>query len=148
MLLQNTSLASLTIATSLPVDSKTWQVGQILQAIVRGRDQQGRLEIRIGNNTLTATTPKVYQAGQTLKLQVVDVRETLVLQNLEPGRAATKRPMVEQLLRHALPKQGKLQVLVFTPIFLVSDESVGTIVEQHALVVYLYGAILWRLACW
>jgi hypothetical protein len=47
-----------------------------------------------------------------------------------------------------VPKQGKLQVLVFTPIFLVSDESVGTIVEQHALIVHLYGAILWRLACW
>jgi Flagellar hook-length control protein FliK len=112
MLLQNTSLPSLTIAASLPVVSKTWQVGQILQAIVQGRDQQGRLEIKIGNNTLTATSPKVYQVGQTLKLQVVDMGETLVLQNLEPGRTTTKKPLVEQLLRHALPKQGKLQTLV------------------------------------
>ncbi len=115
MLLQNTLLPSLTLTTSPPAISKSWQVGQILQAIVQGRKQQGYLLLKIGNNTLSASTTLAYQSGQKLKLQVIENRKSLVLQNLEPGKAGSKETtleqLLEQLLRQALPKQDKLQSL-------------------------------------
>lgn len=112
MLLQNTTLPPPISAKALTATSLNWQVGQILNAIVKGRDSLGQLEIKIGSNLLTARTAQIYQPGQTLRLQVVENRQPLVLRNLDPGRPLTKRPMIEQLLRHALPKQGELQTLV------------------------------------
>ncbi|MFT5132480.1 MAG: hypothetical protein ACI9SC_000945, partial [Gammaproteobacteria bacterium] len=53
MLLQNASLASPSLASTPMAQNKSWQVGQILQVVVQGRDQSGLLEVKIGNDTFT-----------------------------------------------------------------------------------------------
>lgn len=111
MLLQNATLPSSLSTTPLTATNLNWQVGQILHAIVQGRDQQGLLHMKIGGNLLAARTAQIYQPGQTLRLQVIENKGSLVLRDLVPGKLRTKRPMLEQLLRHALPKQGNLQTM-------------------------------------
>ena len=112
MLAQTAPLTFPLFTSSAMTRSLSWQVGEILRAIVQSTDRQGSLEIKIGSFTFTARSPNVFQPGQALRLQVIENGKHLVFRNLEAGNANTKSRGVENLLRHDLPKQGNLQTLV------------------------------------
>ncbi len=55
----------------IPDISKTWKVGQILNATAKqGADALSRVLIQVGKYTLEAKTPVALQSGQNIKLQV------------------------------------------------------------------------------
>ncbi len=92
--------------------SLSWQVGEILETIVRSTDHQGSLENKIGSFTFTALGPKVFQPGQVWRPQVIENGKHLLFRNIDAGNTNTKSTEVEKLLRHDLPKQANLQTLV------------------------------------
>jgi len=64
MLAKNVPLTFPLLTSSAMERSLSWQVGEIVEAIVRSTDHQGSLENRIGSFTFTALDPKVFQPGQ------------------------------------------------------------------------------------
>lgn len=112
MLAKNAPLTFPLLTSSAVERSLSWQVGEILEAIVRSTDSQGSLKIKIDSFTFTARGPKVFQPGQALRLKVIENGKNLVFRIIDAGNTNTKSTGVEILLRHDLPKQGNLQTLV------------------------------------
>lgn len=98
------------ITTLLSVDSKpsfmAFQIGQVLNALVLGRNEQGFLELKIGAQKITANAPQPLQAGQSLKLLVIENNENLVLQVLGKNNQQATKQLLQQLLRHSLPQHS------------------------------------------
>ncbi|MFQ5660362.1 MAG: flagellar hook-length control protein FliK [Gammaproteobacteria bacterium] len=108
--------------TQLTVESKPFlkslQVGQTLLALVLGRTEQDLLELRIGAQKVTAATSQFPNSGATartirslhpgegVKLIVLENQDTLVLQILDKPDRQTAKPLLQQLLRHSLPRHG------------------------------------------
>lgn len=106
MLLNSLNLIqSVPLPTARPL-SKAWQVGQLLHALVLNRSQSGQLELQIGQEKITARTnaQQNFQPGEKLTLQVVKNHSEPVLRVVERQTQQPLKPVVEQLLRHSLPK--------------------------------------------
>ena len=112
MFIQNAPLAPFPLETAIVANTKTWQIGQILEAVVQGRDQKGLLEIKIGNNTLATSTSQAFSSGQVLNLKVIENKEKVVLENVSPRPPTTTEAKIEKLLRHNLPRQDNPQLLL------------------------------------
>lgn len=87
---------------------KTLQVGQVLNALVQGRDAHGMLQLKVGTHSVSASTtsPKSYKPGETLKLIVIENREDIILQVLNRDSHQLTKPLIQQLLRNTLPHQA------------------------------------------
>ncbi len=95
------------LTSLLSVDSKpsfkALQIGQILHALVLGRNKHGLLELKIGTQRVTANTRQSFQPGAALKLIVIENDENLVLQVLNKNNQQPTKPLLTRLLRHSLP---------------------------------------------
>jgi hypothetical protein len=64
MLVQNISPGPPSLNGTSLINTKSWQVGQILEAIVQGKERSGILEIKIGNKALKTYTTQSYPVGK------------------------------------------------------------------------------------
>ena len=96
---------------SPPAILKSWQVGEILQAIVQSSSKDGLMEIKIANSTYSAQSTKSYPPGKILSLQVTENMEGLVFKNLTVEAPPARSQLINNLLRYDLPKQAKIDNL-------------------------------------
>jgi len=88
---------------------KSWQVGQVLQALVADKFPSGQLVLRIGGHQITATADIPVQKGAVLTLEVSSLAPTPSLKILEAARQAGSRadPLSGQL-QFLVPRQGSV----------------------------------------
>jgi len=92
---------------------KSWQVGQVLQALVTDKFPSGQLVLRVAGQQITATADIPVQKGAVLTLEVsrLDPTPTLKIINVpladgaQPGRLTGE---LQLLLPQLLPQQGKV----------------------------------------
>ncbi len=90
----------------------SWQVGQILQAVVVSTDVRGTMTLRINDALIQAQTQHPLPTplpGQSLQLKVISNQTDIVLKVVNP---ATKDDPITQALRTALPRQTELVPLL------------------------------------
>lgn len=105
---------------------KTFQPGQLLNALVLGRNEQGLLELKIGAQKVTVNAPQSFQAGQPLKLLVIENNnENLILQVLDKNNQQPTKQLLQQLLRHSLPQHTSPTTLFekLNPVQLQKNEN-------------------------
>ena len=103
------------LPTTFPINLiqsvKSWQVGQIFHALVVGRNQNGLLDLKIGTEQVTSNTRRPFQPGESLKLLVIKNDDQVVLQVLDKQNRQTAKPLLQQLLRQALPRHTTPSIL-------------------------------------
>lgn len=90
----------------------SWQVGQILQAVVVSTDVRGTMTLKINDALIQAQTQHPLPTplpGQSLQLKVISNQTDIVLKVVNP---ATKDDPITQALRTALPRQAELAPLL------------------------------------
>lgn len=92
---------------------KSWQVGQVLQALVTDKLPSSQIVLRIGGHQITATADIPVQKGAVLSLEVksLDPVPTLKIINapvLASGQPAPLRGELQLLLPQLLPNQGRV----------------------------------------
>jgi hypothetical protein len=92
---------TVTITRSIP-EIRNWQVGQVLKATVASVPEAGIANLKIGNQTLLAQLQFPVQTGQKLTLEVTQLGNLPQLRAVIP---ATVQKLVEQAIRHSIPKQ-------------------------------------------
>jgi hypothetical protein len=97
--------AVLTPSTAAPLN-RAWQVGQILQAAVVERHEDGALRLRIGNTVVDARSTLPLATGQTLTVQVTHSGEQAILRLVQ---TPDQDPRLTQAWRDLLPKQLELK---------------------------------------
>ncbi len=105
------------------VQTKQWQIGQILNAIVDKADKSKLLEVRINQQTLKANGPSGIKEGDHLQLKVIDTGPRVVLKIVSHNRPEIKSAGAEQQLRQDLPKQKNILNLVETMVQLKNGKS-------------------------
>lgn len=114
-------IAQLTTALSVEPNPilKSLQIGQVLHALVLGKNKHDLLQLQIGNQRFTANTrPNLtsnhqtiakdssansFQSGEKLKLIVIENKDNITLQILNRQNHQTTKPLLQQLLRQSLP---------------------------------------------
>jgi hypothetical protein len=100
-----------TTGRSLP-----WRAGAVLQAVVLEASVPGRVDLQIGNQTISARTLFQLTEGQVLSLRVAHTGELVILQPEDAAdQAAVKAAATDtaqQALRQALPRQAALPPLL------------------------------------
>ncbi len=100
-----------TLSVSQPA-VKSWQVGQVLLAVVVGAAPEGGVQLRVDGRALTAQTSLTLSAGQTLELEVVRTEAPLLLKLRPAAPAEDDQARIEtQAWRQALPRQIPLTAL-------------------------------------
>ncbi len=92
-----------------------WRTGAVLQAVVLEASVPGRVELQIGNQTISARTLFALSEGQVLSLRVTHSGELVILRPEDAEEAATKpaaTDLAQQALRQALPRQTTLPPLL------------------------------------
>lgn len=95
----------------LKAAAHTWQVGQLLKAVVV-ETRQNSVKLSIGNRLLQAPTTKQHQNGETLQLTVIRSGEKPLLRVLPPLPTTTTQPLQDIALKTVLPKQAPLTPLL------------------------------------
>jgi len=93
--------------------AQTWQVGQLLKAIVI-ETVQNNVKLRIDNTLIQAPTTKQHQQGEVLLLSVLRAGEKPVLKVLSPQLSTSPalQTLQESALKVFLPKQAPLTPLL------------------------------------
>ena len=92
-----------------------WRTGAVLQAVVLEASVPGRVELQIGNQTISARTLFALSEGQVLSLRVAHSGELVILRPEDAEQALVKpaaADLSQQALRQALPRQGTLPPLL------------------------------------
>ena len=92
---------------------KSWQVGQMLQALVTDKFPSGQLVLRVGGHQITATADIPVQKGAVLNLEVsrLEPAPTLKIINGPVPNSATPsnvRGELQLFLPQLLPQQGRV----------------------------------------
>ncbi|PCJ91429.1 MAG: hypothetical protein COA46_08280 [Porticoccaceae bacterium] len=92
---------------------KSWQVGQVLQALVTDKYPSGQLVLRVAGQQITATADIPVQKGATLMLEVKSLTPTPTLKIINPSIVVGGQPNVlkgelQLLLPQLLPQQGRV----------------------------------------
>jgi Flagellar hook-length control protein FliK len=92
---------------------KSWQVGQVLQALVTDKYPSGQLVLRVAGQQITATADIPVQKGATLMLEVKTLAPTPTLKIINPPVVVGGQPNVlkgelQLLLPQLLPQQGRV----------------------------------------
>lgn len=88
---------------------KSWQVGQMLHALVTDKSPAGNLVLRVGGHQITATADIPVQKGAQLMLEVTNLLPTPTLKIV--ANAATASPLSQALngqLQLLMPNQGSV----------------------------------------
>ncbi len=86
----------------------TWEVGQVLTAIVKGRQNNTTVELQIGKNTILARSSAPMRTGDRIRLELVNNDSDLVFRRLIPARKSPGIQAKEQLLREHLPRNQSM----------------------------------------
>ena len=86
--------------------TRSWMVGQILEASVIERDADGLLRLRIGNDFIDARSTLPLSTGQSLTVQVTHTGEQTILRVVPD---TTAESAATQGWRQALPRQTDMQ---------------------------------------
>ncbi|MEH6616248.1 MAG: flagellar hook-length control protein FliK [Porticoccus sp.] len=88
---------------------KSWQVGQVLQALVVDKAPSGETVLRVGGHQITATVDIPVQKGAVLMLEVSSLSPipTLKIVNASTSSVAQADPLLGKL-QLLLPQQGKV----------------------------------------
>jgi len=106
----------------------SWQVGQVLNAIVISTDARGTMTLKINDALIQANIqsqpnhPLPTLPGQSLQLQVTSTGAQTVLKALN---LPTKDDPIAQALRTALPRQTDLMPLLMNIALLADDPAVN-----------------------
>lgn len=86
---------------------KSWQVGQVLQALVTDKAPSGQMVLRVGGHQITATADIPVQKGAVLMLEVSTLTPTPTLKIINgPQVAASQVDPLSGRLQLLLPQQG------------------------------------------
>ncbi len=114
------NLAKLTLSPSISgVQNRQWSIGQLLQASVIGRAENGDYTLRIGQQEVRAQSPVALQSGERMALRVIETGQQPVLQRIAPEVAL--KETINQALRNYLPRQSGLSPLLANLSHLASD---------------------------
>lgn len=131
-------LVTLALATT-PPDIKSWQPGQILNALVVKVTAQGNMILQIGDTSIQANSAQLNPApGQMLKLEVVRTEPQTVLKIHNPPAPA--QPLAEaqtEALRILLPRQTALPPLLANLVLLANNDSRAQPVLPHNIAVMI-----------
>lgn len=118
------------IVTPAPVSvTDSWQVGQILNALVVSTDARGTVTLKVNEALIQAhiqtqpNNPLPTQPGQTLQLQVTSTGAQTVLKAINQP---IKNDPIAQAFRTALPRQTEITPLL-TNIALIADPAVNKV---------------------
>jgi hypothetical protein len=91
-----------------------WRTGAVLQAVVLEASVPGRVDLQIGNQTISARTLFALSEGQVLSLRVSHSGELVILRPEDAEQAAklAATDLSQQALRQALPRQATLPPLL------------------------------------
>lgn len=84
------------------------QVGQIIKAMVVDNPGQGRVNIHLQGQTISARSEQSFKPGQVLDVKVVETGKTITLKVEQHDHKATQ---IEHQLRQVLPKQQPINRL-------------------------------------
>jgi hypothetical protein len=87
-----------------------WQVGQIIEARVAGRGEDGTVALQIGARQIQARTNAALTPGEPLRLRVASLGDQPVLERLHAPSPVNET--YAQAMRHALPRQGGMGPLL------------------------------------
>ncbi|MEZ5480928.1 MAG: hypothetical protein R3E73_01785 [Porticoccaceae bacterium] len=92
---------------------KSWQVGQVLQALVTDKSPAGNLVLRIGGHQITATADIPVQKGAVLMLEVQGLKPVPTLKvtgsfvdSHVAQNVTAKNSIVDGQLQLLVPRQG------------------------------------------
>jgi len=88
---------------------KSWQVGQVLQALVTDKAPSGQMVLRVGGHQITATADIPVQKGSVLMLEVSSLNPmpTLKIVHASPSSQTQVDPLMAKL-QLLLPQQGRV----------------------------------------
>jgi len=88
---------------------RSWQVGQILQALVTDRSPSGELVLRVGGQQITATADIPVQKGAVLALEVSSLTPTPILKVLStPTQQGSQIDPLSAQLQRLVTRQGNI----------------------------------------
>ncbi len=88
--------------------AKTWEVGQVLTAMVKGRQNKTTVELQIGKHTILARSPAPMRKGDILRLELVSNDSDLVFRRVIPEQKSPGIQAKELLLREHLPRNQSM----------------------------------------
>lgn len=108
----NTPVISLELPRQLPASVRGWMLGQVLDAVVIGRDSQNSIRINVAGTEVRAATSLPLRSGETLSLRVSQLQPVITLTAATPA-SNTSAAKPEQLalrsaVSQALPQQQSL----------------------------------------
>lgn len=97
--------------SSAPQPARAWQVGQVLQALVRGSPQPGQMRLEVAGEPLTARHQGPgLPPGTVLTLRVESLEAPIRLKVLDSTPSTAARQA--EALRNALPRQSEMGPLL------------------------------------
>jgi hypothetical protein len=102
-------LGSILTPTATSALTRSWTVGQMLQASVIEHDADGVLRLRVGTDVIQARSTLPLATGQSLTVQVAYSGEQTILRVVQD---TTPEAALVQGWRQALPRQSELQPLM------------------------------------
>lgn len=103
------NIGTLLTPTATSALTRSWSVGQILQASVIEREADGALKLRVGSDVIQARSTLPLATGQSLTVQVTYSGEQTILRVVQD---TTSQAALVQGWRQALPRQAELQPLL------------------------------------
>jgi hypothetical protein len=103
------NIGTLLTPTATSALTRSWSVGQILQASVIEREADGALKLRVGSDVIQARSTLPLATGQSLTVQVTYSGEQTILRVVQD---TTSQAALVQGWRQALPRQSELQPLL------------------------------------
>ncbi|HEY4732708.1 MAG TPA: flagellar hook-length control protein FliK [Gammaproteobacteria bacterium] len=132
-------LPQLPTLTLSPAAIKSWQAGQILNALVIKVTPQGLMTLQIGDTSIQANGSQLNPApGQMLKLEVIRTEPQTVLKVTNPPvPAQTLTETFTEALKVLLPRQMALPPLLANLAFLASDDGRSLPALPHNIAVLI-----------
>ncbi|WP_290631679.1 flagellar hook-length control protein FliK [Aquisalimonas sp.] len=102
---------------------RSWQAGQVIDAIARTATQNGRVTLQIGGAQIQARTEQPLQAGERIQVQVLRQEGGALTLRILPSEASRE---ASEAMRQLLPRQGSSAGLMANVAQTVTQPSAQT----------------------